>query len=55
LRHPLAGALVFEHAAFSPVDATEQRLGLYMVLPDAGTPAKMASLLEGTSATATAG
>jgi transcriptional regulator with XRE-family HTH domain len=55
LRHPLAGTLVFEHAAFSPVDAPEQRLALYMVLPDAGTPAKMASLLERTPTAATTG
>jgi transcriptional regulator with XRE-family HTH domain len=48
LHHPLAGTLVFEHAAFSPVDAAEQRLALYIVLPDEDTPAKMARLLEGT-------
>ncbi len=47
IRHPRAGTLVFEHAAFNLVDAPEQRLGLYMMLPDEETPAKMARLLEG--------
>ena len=47
IRHPVVGSLVFEHAAFSLVDAPEQRLGLYMMLPDASTPAKMTELLEG--------
>jgi hypothetical protein len=47
VRHPVAGTLIFEHATFNPLDAPEQRLALYMILPDAETPAKMASLLEG--------
>jgi transcriptional regulator with XRE-family HTH domain len=46
LQHPSAGTLVFEHATFNPIDAPEQRLALYMILPDAETPAKMAQLLE---------
>jgi transcriptional regulator with XRE-family HTH domain len=46
VRHPTAGTLIFEHATFNPLDAPEQRLALYMMLPDAETPAKMASLLE---------
>jgi transcriptional regulator with XRE-family HTH domain len=47
LEHPRAGRLVFEHATFNPMDAPEQRLALYMILPDDDTPAKMAMLLEG--------
>jgi transcriptional regulator with XRE-family HTH domain len=47
LVHPRAGRLVFEHAAFNPMDAPEQRLALYMILPEADTPAKVAALLGG--------
>ena len=54
LRHPLAGTLVFEHASFNLVDAPAQRLALYMMLPDAETPAKMARLLEDDTAAALA-
>jgi transcriptional regulator with XRE-family HTH domain len=54
LRHPVAGKLVFEHASFNLVDAPEQRLALYMMLPDAETPAKMARLLEDDTAAALA-
>jgi transcriptional regulator with XRE-family HTH domain len=54
LRHPVAGRLVFEHASFNLVDAPEQRLALYMTLPDAETPAKMARLLEDDTAAALA-
>jgi transcriptional regulator with XRE-family HTH domain len=49
IRHPIAGTLVFEHAAFNPMDAPEQRLALYMALPDEDTPAKMERLLSGTA------
>jgi hypothetical protein len=49
VRHPVAGTLIFEHAAFNLVDVPEQRLALYMLLPDADTPAKMARLLEDSS------
>jgi transcriptional regulator with XRE-family HTH domain len=45
LRHPVAGKLVFEHAVFGPQEAPEQRLILYTPLPEADTPAKLASLL----------
>jgi transcriptional regulator with XRE-family HTH domain len=46
LRHPVVGTLVFEHAAFNPVEAPEQRLALYSPLPEEDTPAKLARLLE---------
>jgi transcriptional regulator with XRE-family HTH domain len=51
LRHPTAGTLVFEHASFNPVDAPEHRLALYMILPEAQTPAKMERLLAEAAAT----
>jgi transcriptional regulator with XRE-family HTH domain len=54
LRHPIAGRLVFEHATFNPMDAPEQRLGLYMILPEDDTPAKMATLLGRASPSAKA-
>jgi transcriptional regulator with XRE-family HTH domain len=47
MRHPIAGTLVFEHASFNLVDAPEQRLALYMMLPDSDTPGKMARLVAG--------
>ncbi len=47
LRHPLVGALAFEHAVFHPAEAPEQRLILYSPLPDHDTPAKLARLLKG--------
>ena len=50
IQHPVVGTLVFEHATFNPMDAPEQRLGLYMMLPDAETPMKMARLLAETPA-----
>jgi transcriptional regulator with XRE-family HTH domain len=46
LRHPEAGLLAFEHAVFHPSEAAELRLVLYSPLPDHGTPAKLARLLE---------
>jgi len=45
LLHSTAGTLVFEHATFSPIDAPEQRLALYMILAEEDTAAKMARLL----------
>jgi transcriptional regulator with XRE-family HTH domain len=46
LRHPVAGRLLFEHAAFHPTDYPEQRLILYSPLAEEDTPAKLARLLE---------
>ena len=46
LAHPVAGELVFEHAVFKLEEAPEQRLALYSPLPTAGTPEKLARLLE---------
>jgi transcriptional regulator with XRE-family HTH domain len=45
IRHPLAGTMVFEHAVFTPGEATEQRMVLYSPLPEHDTPAKLAQLL----------
>jgi transcriptional regulator with XRE-family HTH domain len=45
LLHPIAGKLVFEHAAFRPEDS-DQRLILYSPLCEEDTPAKLARLLE---------
>ncbi|MGI8902564.1 MAG: helix-turn-helix transcriptional regulator [Solirubrobacteraceae bacterium] len=47
LRHPQAGMLVFEHAAFHASEAPEQRLILYSPSPEQGTAAKLARLVEG--------
>lgn len=44
LHHPLAGPLVFEHAAFHPVDEPEQRLILYTPVPGTGTAEKVEEL-----------
>jgi hypothetical protein len=52
VRHPTAGALVFEHAVFHPAEAQDQRLVLYTPLPENDTPAKLARLLERTEAIA---
>jgi transcriptional regulator with XRE-family HTH domain len=46
IHHPVAGTLVFEHAVFHPVEASEQRLTLYSPVPDTDTAEKMAELLE---------
>jgi hypothetical protein len=46
LRHPVEGTMVFEHAVFHPAEAPEQRLILYTPVPEHGTPAKVARLLE---------
>jgi transcriptional regulator with XRE-family HTH domain len=45
LLHPIAGRLVFEHAAFRP-EGSDQRLILYSPLSEEDTPAKLARLLE---------
>jgi transcriptional regulator with XRE-family HTH domain len=45
--HPVAGRLVFEHAAFLHGDRPGQRLVLYSPLPDEDTPAKLARLMAG--------
>jgi transcriptional regulator with XRE-family HTH domain len=52
IRHPAAGAMVFEHAVFNPAEAPDQRLVLYSPLPDHDTPAKLARLLEDATAVA---
>ncbi len=44
LRHPVAGTLVFEHAAFHPTEEPEQRLILYTPVPGTETAEKMRSL-----------
>jgi transcriptional regulator with XRE-family HTH domain len=44
LHHPVAGTLVFEHAAFHPVDEPEQRLILYSPVPGTGTAEKVEQL-----------
>ncbi len=46
IQHPTAGRLVFEHAVFHPVEASEQRLILYSPLPEHDTAAKLAKLIE---------
>jgi hypothetical protein len=43
--HPVAGRMLFEHAAFKHLENSEQRLILYTPLPDEDTPAKMRRLL----------
>jgi transcriptional regulator with XRE-family HTH domain len=45
IQHPTAGRMVFEHAVFHPVEASEQRLILYSPLPEHGTAAKLAKLI----------
>jgi hypothetical protein len=44
LRHPVAGTLVFEHAAFHPTEEPEQRMILYTPVPGTETAEKMRSL-----------
>jgi hypothetical protein len=46
LHHPIAGTLIFEHAVFHPVEASEQRLTLYSPVPDTGTSERLAELLQ---------
>ncbi len=46
IHHPIAGTLVFEHAVFNPVEASEQRLTLYSPVPDTDTAEKLAELLD---------
>lgn len=45
LRHPQAGMLVFEHAAFHATEAPEQRLILYSPSPEQDTATKLAELV----------
>jgi transcriptional regulator with XRE-family HTH domain len=47
LRHPVAGTLVFEHAAFHPTEEPEQRLILYTPVPGTGTAEKLRELCGG--------
>jgi hypothetical protein len=49
LRHPLVGAMVFEHAVFHPGEEPEQRLVLYSPLPEYDTAAKLARLMDATA------
>jgi len=51
MRHPDAGTLWFEHAAFKVEDNPEQRLILYSPLPRCNTPEKLARLLGDTAGT----
>jgi transcriptional regulator with XRE-family HTH domain len=46
IHHPIAGTLVFEHAVFNPVEASEQRLTLYSPVPGTDTAEKLAELLD---------
>jgi transcriptional regulator with XRE-family HTH domain len=46
LHHPVAGPLVFEHAAFHPSEEPEQRLILYTPVPGTGTLEKLHELCE---------
>ena len=46
IHHPIAGTLVFEHAVFYPVEASEQRLTLYSPVPDTDTAEKLAELVD---------
>ncbi len=46
LHHPELGLLLFEHAAFHPVDEPEQRLILYSPVPGTGTAEKLEQLCE---------
>ncbi len=46
LRHPVVGAMAFEHAVLHPGDVPDQRLILYSPLPEHDTPAKLAELME---------
>ena len=46
MNHPVAGRLVFEHAVFTPAEASDQRLVLYSPVAESDTPAKLAALME---------
>jgi hypothetical protein len=46
IEHPTVGTLIFEHAAFTPTEAPEQRLALFSPLPEEDTTAKLARLVE---------
>ena len=50
LHHPDVGRLIFEHAAFHPVDEPEQRLVLYSPVAGTGTAEKLEALCEEWSA-----
>ena len=45
IMHPVAGRMLFEHAAFKHLEHSEQRLILYTPLPDEDTLGKMERLL----------
>ena len=45
IRHPVAGAMAFEHMSFSIDDGSDMRLIVYTPLPEADSVAKMARLL----------
>ena len=46
LHHPEVGVLTFEHAAFHPAEAPEQRLILHSPVAGSGTAEKLAQLLD---------
>ena len=43
----LAGSLVFEHAVFTPEEASGQRMILYSPVPEEDTPRKLTRLIDG--------
>jgi transcriptional regulator with XRE-family HTH domain len=45
INHPVAGQMVFEHAVFNPIEASDQRLILYTPRPEYDTAAKLDSLM----------
>jgi transcriptional regulator with XRE-family HTH domain len=55
IRHPVAGAMAFEHLSFSIDDGSDMRLIVYTPLPEADSVAKMARLLAEDSKAASRG
>jgi transcriptional regulator with XRE-family HTH domain len=49
VRHPVAGAMVFEHMSFSIDDGSDMRLVVYTPLAEENTVAKLAGLIEARS------
>jgi transcriptional regulator with XRE-family HTH domain len=45
INHPVAGQLVFDHAALNPQEAPDQRLILYTPVAEDDTPGKLANLV----------
>jgi transcriptional regulator with XRE-family HTH domain len=44
--HPVAGRLVFEHVVLTPQEQPDQRLALYVPLPEEDTASKFAALMD---------